>query len=57
VKGVAEQRALIGCNSWYPGANIPGKPWVFMPFAGGYPTYVEQCAAVARNGYEGFELR
>jgi cyclohexanone monooxygenase len=57
VNSVAEQTVLLGCNSWYLGANIPGKARVFMPFAGGYPTYVEQCAAVARNDYEGFELR
>ena len=57
VNAVAEQTVLLSCNSWYLGANIPGKPRVFMPFAAGYPAYVEQCAAVARSGYQGCELR
>lgn len=57
VNAVAEHTVLLSCNSWYLGANIPGKPRVFMPFAAGYPAYVEQCAAVARDGYRGCELR
>jgi cyclohexanone monooxygenase len=44
------------CNSWYLGANIPGKARVFMPLLG-YPPYVEKCNQVAAAGYEGFELR
>lgn len=44
-----------GCNSWYTGANIPGKPRIFMPFLG-YPAYVEKCNAIAAAGYPGFEL-
>jgi hypothetical protein len=43
-------------HSWYLGANIPGKPRVFMPYAGGMARYRETCAAVAVNGYEGFAL-
>jgi cyclohexanone monooxygenase len=43
------------CNSWYLGANIPGKPRVFMPYPG-FPPYVEKCNEIARNGYEGFKL-
>lgn len=43
------------CNSWYLGANIPGKPRVFMPYLG-YPMYVEKCKEVAAKGYEGFML-
>ena len=43
------------CNSWYLGANIPGKPRVFMPYIG-YPMYLDKCAEVAANGYEGFVL-
>lgn len=43
------------CNSWYLGANVPGKPRVFMPYLG-FPPYVEKCDAVAANKYEGFEL-
>ena len=44
------------CNSWYLGANVPGKPRVFMPFVGGIPLYFETCAKVAANDYEGFTL-
>jgi hypothetical protein len=43
------------CNSWYLGANVPGKPRVFMPLPG-FPTYVEKCNDVAAKGYEGFVL-
>jgi cyclohexanone monooxygenase len=44
------------CNSWYLGANIPGKPRIFMPYVGGYPKYRERCEQVAANDYEGFRL-
>ena len=43
-------------NSWYLGSNVPGKPRVFMPFAGGFHTYKALCDAVAENDYEGFDL-
>ena len=44
------------CSSWYVGANVPGKPRVFMPYIGGFPAYVDRCDAVAANGYQGFAL-
>ena len=44
------------CSSWYLGANVPGKPRVFMPYIGGFPRYVQQCSDVAANGYTGFSL-
>ncbi|HJU20104.1 MAG TPA: NAD(P)/FAD-dependent oxidoreductase [Stellaceae bacterium] len=43
-------------HSWYLGANIPGKPRVFMPYAGGMAHYRAICAEVASNGYQGFDL-
>jgi cation diffusion facilitator CzcD-associated flavoprotein CzcO len=43
-------------HSWYLGANIPGKPRVFMPYAGGMAKYRRICAQVAANGYQGFRL-
>ena len=43
-------------NTWYFGANIPGKPRVFMPYAGGMTRYRAVCAEIATNGYEGFVL-
>jgi cyclohexanone monooxygenase len=45
------------CNSWYLGANIPGKPRIFMPYVGGYPRYRERCDEVAASDYEGFRFR
>jgi cation diffusion facilitator CzcD-associated flavoprotein CzcO len=56
VNAVARQTVFMSCNSWYLGANIPGKPRMFMPLAGGFPAYAERCAEVAANGYEGFVL-
>ena len=43
-------------HSWYLGANIPGKPRVFMPYAGGMVRYRQICTQVAASGYEGFTL-
>ena len=43
-------------NSWYVGANIPGKPRIIMPYTGGQPLYRERCQAVVDAGYEGFEF-
>jgi len=44
------------CNSWYLGANVPGKPRVFMPYIAGMPAYRRKCEAVAAAGYTGFAL-
>ncbi len=54
---VAKESLMSQANSWYVGANIPGKPRVVMPYTGGQPMYRERCAAVAKAGYEGFEFR
>ena len=43
-------------NSWYMGANIPGKPQVFMPYIGGVGAYRQKCDEVAAEGYAGFDL-
>lgn len=56
VQAVARQTVFLTCNSWYLGANIPGKPRLFMPLASGFPAYAERCAQVAAAGYEGFRL-
>ena len=55
VNEVAGKTLQVTCNSWYLGANIPGKPRVFMPLLG-LPPYIEKCNEVAANGYEGFVL-
>jgi cyclohexanone monooxygenase len=54
VNAVASQTVFLNCNSWYLGANIPGKARMFMPLAAGFPAYAERCAAVAQQGYAGF---
>jgi len=56
VREVAGGSLRSTCSSWYIGANVPGKPRVFMPYIGGFPAYVEKCEAVAASGYEGFML-
>jgi len=56
VGDVAKPTLRYTCSSWYLGANVPGKPRVFMPYIGGFPRYVKRCDAVAANGYEGFML-
>src|SRR3954453_10395910 len=43
-------------DSWYNGANIPGKPRVYMPYIGGGGAYRKICGGVAARGYEGFAL-
>ena len=55
VNAIAESTLFPTCNSWYLGANIPGKPRVFMPYLG-LPPYREKCAEVAEAGYAGFDL-
>jgi len=57
VNAVAKTTLFYEAKSWYLGCNIPGKPEVFMPYAGGQPAYRKRCDEVARAGYEGFELR
>jgi cyclohexanone monooxygenase len=44
------------CSSWYVGANIPGRPRVFMPYIGGFPIYVQKCNEVMTSGFDGFVL-
>ncbi len=56
VNEVADTTLYPQANSWYLGANIPGKPRVFMPYIGGVGVYRELCDAVAAKGYEGFVL-
>jgi cyclohexanone monooxygenase len=53
---VADRTLYPLANSWYVGANIPGKPRVFMPYVGGLPAYKKKCDEVAANGYEGFRF-
>ncbi|MGH2609792.1 MAG: flavin-containing monooxygenase, partial [Tepidiformaceae bacterium] len=56
VNAVADLTLYPQANSWYLGANIPGKPRVFMPYVGGVGAYAQKCREVVANGYEGFTL-
>jgi cyclohexanone monooxygenase len=56
VNEVAHATLYPQANSWYMGANIPGKPQIFMPYIGGVGVYRQICNEVAANGYEGFAM-
>jgi cyclohexanone monooxygenase len=56
VNDVAAPTLYAKAASWYMGANIPGKPRVFMPYVGGFAAYTDRCAQVADRGYEGFAI-
>jgi cation diffusion facilitator CzcD-associated flavoprotein CzcO len=56
VNEVADTTVYPLANSWYLGANVPGKPRVFMPYIGGFPAYRQVCQDVVAKGYEGFRL-
>jgi len=54
VNTLADATLFPQARSWYTGANVPGKPRVFMPYVGGVGPYREKCEAVAAADYEGF---
>lgn len=56
VNDLASQMLYQDSNTWYLGANIPGKPRVFLPYVGGVGHYRTICDDVAATGYEGFSL-
>jgi cation diffusion facilitator CzcD-associated flavoprotein CzcO len=56
VSALADATLYPVANSWYVGANIPGKPRVFMPYVGGCGPYRQECDEVAADGYRGFIL-
>jgi cyclohexanone monooxygenase len=56
VSEVAHGTLYPQANSWYMGANIPGKPRIFMPYIGGVGVYRQICNDVAAKGYEGFAM-
>ncbi len=57
VNDVASKTLYMLADSWYLGANVPGKPRVFMPYAGGLDVYSEKCDEIAAAGYEGYVLQ
>ncbi|ORB66344.1 flavin-containing monooxygenase [Mycolicibacterium tusciae] len=52
----ADASLFTRANSWYMGANVPGKPRGFMLFIGGFAAYLDICNEVVSAGYKGFEL-
>jgi cation diffusion facilitator CzcD-associated flavoprotein CzcO len=56
VNQLANATLFPRANSWYMGANVPGKPRVFLPYVGGFPQYRSTCDNVAADGYRGFRL-
>jgi cyclohexanone monooxygenase len=56
VQDVADGTLYPRANSWYTGANVPGKPRKFMPYLGGVGFYRAQCDEVVAAGYRGFAL-
>jgi cyclohexanone monooxygenase len=56
VNDIGHQTLYPLAKSWYMGANVPGKPRVFMPYIGGVGVYRRTCDEVAAKGYPGFTL-
>ncbi len=56
VKELADATLFPSTDSWYMGANVPGKPRVFLPYIGGFGTYRKLCQEVVEKGYEGFNF-
>ncbi|HEY4022428.1 MAG TPA: NAD(P)/FAD-dependent oxidoreductase [Pseudonocardiaceae bacterium] len=54
VNAAADQTLYTRADSWYTGANIPGKPRVFMIYVGGFDRYAQRCTAQVEAGYVGF---
>jgi cyclohexanone monooxygenase len=57
VNAVADATLYPQANSWYNGANIAGKPRVFMPYVAGLDKYRKICDEVAADDYRGFSLK
>jgi cyclohexanone monooxygenase len=57
VRELGEKTLYPKTNSWYMGANVPGKPRLFLAYVAGHKTYTEACEDVAENGYKGFSLQ
>lgn len=52
----AERTLYTRAASWYLGANVPGKPRVFLPYVDGFSTYARICDEIAAAGYRGFHM-
>jgi cyclohexanone monooxygenase len=56
VHGIAAMTLFPRADSWYMGANIPGKPREMLNWPGGLQLYLAACRESAASGYRGFEL-
>lgn len=56
VKDVIKGTVLTTSDSWYVGANVPGKARGILAYAGGIANYIAHCDAVAESGYKGFHF-
>lgn len=56
IREVADMTLFPQTDSWYMGANIPGKKREMLNYPGGLPLYLQKCAEAAEKGYEGFKL-
>ncbi len=56
VRELADQTLYGRADSWWIGANVPGKPRVFLPYIGGLDVYRQRCDEIAAAGYAGFAL-
>jgi cation diffusion facilitator CzcD-associated flavoprotein CzcO len=56
VLALADATLFPRADSWYLGANIPGKPREMLAFTGGLPAYIAKCRESAERGYEGFAI-
>ena len=57
VQEAANATLFPHANSWYMGANIPGKPRLFMPYIGGVGKYRKICEEIVDEGYRGFRFQ
>ena len=56
VNEVAGRTLYPLAKSWYTGANVPGKPRIFMPYVGGVGEFRRRCDELASRGYDGFVM-
>ena len=56
VAAIADMTLYTKADSWYMGANVPGKPRLFMAYIAGLDRYIERCDAIVRDGYAGFKF-
>ncbi|TWG49828.1 NAD(P)/FAD-dependent oxidoreductase [Aminobacter sp. J44] len=57
VAKTVEGTLFLEADSWYMGANVEGKPRVFMAYAGGVHAYENRCETIVAQGYTGFDRR